>query len=88
MHRSPSVRSGEAYGEARQVAGGRAPGVQERRGATQMGLELPPARGGGSVVLGWAKLMSLGRRRQSRALCSALTGPEAEVRVRGRWVGI
>lgn len=88
MHRSPSVRSGEAYGEARQVAGGRASGVQERRGATQMGLELPPARGGGSAVLGWAKLMSLGRRRQSRALCSALTGPEAGVRVRGRWVGI
>lgn len=53
-----------------------------------MGLELPPARGGGSAVLGWAKLMSLGRRRQSWALCSALTGPEVGVRVRGRWVGI
>lgn len=47
MHGNPSVRSGEAYGEARQVAGGRAPGVQERRGATQMGLELPPVGGRG-----------------------------------------
>jgi hypothetical protein len=36
-----------------------------------MGWELLYAGGGGSVVLGWAKLISLGNRRQSCAVSSA-----------------
>ena len=69
-----SWRYQEALGEARQVAGGGLQ-VSRRGGSTQMGPELPHALGGGSAGMGWAGLMSFGRRRQSWAVSSAPAGP-------------
>lgn len=43
---------------------------------------------GARAPLGWAGLVSRGRRRQSWAVSSAPAGPDAGARVRGRWVGI
>lgn len=81
--RKDSRRSREAYGEARQVAGGGLQ-VSRRGGGRHRWAQCCCMPGGG----GWAGLVSLGRRRQSWAVSSAPAGPDAGARVRGRWVGI